>query len=237
MTTTRYTPPAAKTDDPYTIVIPTRNEAATIADIVTRSLRLTPFVLVMDTASNDGTPALAIQSGAQVINVPEQGKGLAIRAAANHVTTPLVVFIDADGSHVVEDIPKLIAPLRAGSADHVHASRLIGGSSELHGGFDEFFRLSGSALITALINWRFQVRLSESQNGFRALRLDLLKQLDLREEITTIEQEMVIKTLKVGGRLAEIPSHEHKRIHGYSSIRLSQVWWRYVYSVIKLLII
>ena len=55
-------------------------------------------------------------------------------------------------------------------ADHVAASRLRGGSSELHGGFDEFLRLAGSSFITACINWRFDCRLSDSQNGFRAIR-------------------------------------------------------------------
>ncbi len=56
-----------------------------------------------------------------------------------------------------------------------------GGSSELHGGFDEFFRLAGSSFITACINWRFNCRLSDSQNGFRAIRTTVLRQLDLRE--------------------------------------------------------
>ena len=78
-------------------------------------------------------------------------------------------------------------------ADHVSASRLIGGSSELHGGFDECFRLMGSSFITACINWKFKVRLSESQNGFRAIKTDVIKQLDLKENITTIEQEMIMK--------------------------------------------
>lgn len=50
----------------------------------------------------------------------------------------------------------------------------------------------GSALITALVNWRFGVCLSESQNGFRAIRTSVLKDLDLKENITTIEQEMII---------------------------------------------
>ena len=72
----------------------------------------------------------------------------------------------------------------------------------------------GSSLITACINHRFQVRLSESQNGFRAIRTAVLRDLGLQENITTIEQEMIIKTLKKGYRMAEVPSHEHKRKAG-----------------------
>ena len=127
------------------------------------------------------------------------------------------------------------APILDGEADHVSGSRLIGGSSELHGGFDECFRLMGSSLITALINQRFRVLLSESQNGFRAIRTEVLRELGLRENITTIEQEMIIKTLRKGYRMGEVPTHEHKRKAGYSKIRVSRVAFRYVYSMIKYL--
>ncbi|MCX5900181.1 MAG: glycosyltransferase family 2 protein, partial [Proteobacteria bacterium] len=151
------------------------------------------------------------------------------------VTTEITVFIDADGSHDPADIPKLIAPILKVEADHVSASRLIGGSSELHGGFDEFFRLMGSSLITALINWRFKVKLSESQNGFRAIKTDVMKQLGLQENITTIEQEMIMRTLKRGFRMAEVPSHEHTRKMGYSKISVKKVAFRYVYTLIKYL--
>ena len=140
-----------------------------------------------------------------------RGKGEAIRRAIPHIRTPITVFLDADGSHDPEDIPLLVEPILAGRADHVSASRLEGGSSELHGGFDEFFRLAGSSFITACINWRFNCRLSDSQNGFRAIRTSVLRQLDLREDMTTIEQEMIIKTLRRGFRMAEVPSHEHPR--------------------------
>ena len=151
------------------------------------------------------------------------------------MTGDIIVFIDADGSHDPEDIPKLIQPILNGEADHVSGSRLTGGSSELHGGFDECFRLMGSSFITACINWKFKVRLSESQNGFRAIKTSVIKQLDLKEDITTIEQEMIIKTLKKGFKIAEIPSHEHKRVAGYSKISLRKVWFRYVFSLFKYL--
>jgi len=91
----------------------------------------------------------------------------------------------------------------------------------------------GSALITALINWRFGVHLSESQNGFRAIRTTVLKALDLQENSTTIEQEMIIKTLKKGYTMAEVPAHEYRRRHGVSHIRLRKVWVRYLYSLVK----
>ena len=82
--------------------------------------------------------------------------------------------------HVPEDIPKLVEPIFKGEADHVTASRMTGGSSELHGGFDEFLRLTGSSFITACINRRYHVRLSDSQNGFRAIRSEVFLNLGLK---------------------------------------------------------
>ena len=113
--------------------------------------------------------------------------------------------------------------------------RLRGGSSELHGGFDEFLRLAGSSFITACINWRFNCQLSDSQNGFRAVRTTVLRQLDLRENTTTIEQEMTIKTLRQGWRMVEVPSHEHRRTHGTSHIRVWRDAPRYGYSLVRYL--
>jgi len=93
----------------------------------------------------------------------------------------------------------------------------------------------GSDIVTLGINYRFGVDLTDSQNGFRAIKRDVALALDLKENITTIEQEMIIKTLKKGYRMAEVPTHEYARKYGTSCIKVSRVWWRYVYSWFKYL--
>lgn len=217
------------------VIIPTLNEEVTIAQIIEGCKPYADELLVVDGYSRDRTREIAESLGIPVLLDHKKGKGEALRWAVAHVTGDIIVFIDADGSHNPDDIPKLLGPILNDEADHVTGSRLIGGSSELHGGFDEFFRLMGSSFITACINWRFKVRLSDSQNGFRAIKTDVIKQLDLKENITTIEQEMIIKTLKRGFRMAEVPTHEERRVAGYSKIDLKKVWFRYVYSFIKYL--
>jgi dolichol-phosphate mannosyltransferase len=207
-----------------TVVIPAKDEARTIGEIVRASSKYARHVIVVDGHSRDDTRQVGAAAGAHVLLDHGRGKGEAIRTAAAVVQTSVVVFIDADGSHDPDDIPRLIAPIMDGTADHVSGSRLMGGSSELHGGFEEFFRLTGSSLITACINWRFGACLSESQNGFRAIRTHVLRQLGLVEDVTTIEQEMIIKTLAKGFRMAEVPAHEYKRRFGTSHI----VLWRAV---------
>ena len=188
------------------VVIPALNEEDTIARIILECKPYADEIIVVDGHSQDRTREVSAEQGAKVILDNKKGKGEAIRHVIDFVSGDIIVFIDADGSHDPKDIPKLVAPIEKGEADHVSASRLIGGSSELHGGFDECFRLMGSSFITACINWKFKVRLSESQNGFRAIKTDVIKQLDLREDITTIEQEMIMKTLKKGFRMAEVPT-------------------------------
>jgi glycosyltransferase involved in cell wall biosynthesis len=224
-----------KSKDVITVVIPTLNEALTIGDIIERVRPYTTDILVVDGHSPDGTARIASSLGARVVFDGGKGKGEAIRSVIPHIDREITVFIDADGSHDPNDIPALVQPILGNETDHVSGSRLIGGSSELHGGFDECFRLMGSSLITACINHRFKVRLSESQNGLRAIRTAVLRDLDLVENITTIEQEMIIKTLKKGYRMGEVPTHEHKRKAGSSKISIRKVAFRYVYSMIRYL--
>jgi len=220
--------------DDVTIVIAAKNEEATISEIVAGCLPYAhEVIVVVDHRMADGTADRAAAGGARVLVDLGRGKGQAMRLAIPQVQTAVTVFIDADGSHDCRDIPALLAPILDGSADHVSASRLKGGSSELHGGFDEFFRLAGSSLITACINHRFGVRLSESQNGFRAIKTDVLRDLDLRSDSTTIEQEMIMRTLGLGYRMAEVPSHEYVRAAGVSHINVRRVAVRYAWSVIS----
>ncbi len=138
------------------IVIPAKNEERTIADIVKSVLKYSDDVLVIDGNSVDKTAEYAKSAGARVIDIPPIGKGNAICGSIEHIRNEITVFIDADGSHIAEDIPKLVEPILEGKADHVSASRLLGGSDELHGTFDETFRLMGSSFITACINWKFK---------------------------------------------------------------------------------
>jgi glycosyltransferase involved in cell wall biosynthesis len=227
--------PEAGPDAAVTAVIPARNEAATIAAVVRECLNYAGHVIVVEGGSSDATAAIAQAAGARVVRDPGLGKGAALRLAIAHVETPLCVFVDADGSHDPIDIPLLIAPIHADLADHVTGSRLLGGSDELHGGGDEFLRLAGSAFITYLINRRYGTRLSDSQNGFRAMRTADFRHLDLTARHTTIEMEMIMAALAAGLRIAEVPTHERPRAAGFSKISLARpgTWFSYGWCLIR----
>lgn len=221
--------------DKLSIIIPTKNEEANIRDIILKCGRFSDDIIVIDAHSGDKTQEIAESLGAQVFLDDKSGKGSAIRLGINKAERDVLVFIDADGSHDPEDIPKVVTPILEDRADHVSTSRMRGGSDELHGDFLKFVRMVGSDIITLGINYRFNVRLTDSQNGFRAIKRKVALDLDLKENITTIEQEMIIKTLKKGYRILEVPSHEYERKYGDSNVKVSKVWLRYVYSWLKYL--
>ena len=221
-----------------TAVIPARNEERTIAEIVEKTRPFVDEIVVVDGHSIDGTASIAAGygNGVRVVKDNKKGKGDAVRVGAFAARYDTVVFLDADGSHDPKDIPSLVAPIEKDEADLVIGSRGKGGSDELHGDVDKLLRMIGSDLILIGINVRWKQHLTDSQNGFRAIRTDVVRSLDLKENITTIEQEMTMKALKKGFRVSEAPTHEYSRKHGESTIKLSKVWVRYVYSFLKNLV-
>ena len=219
-----------------TVVVPAKDEEGLIGEIVDSVKPYGDEVLVVDGHSKDRTRDIAIEHGARVIQDNGHGKGDALRLALEKATHEIVVFIDADGSHDPRDIPHLVAPIKAGQFDLVIGSRGKGGSDELHGTFEQFIRYVGSQLITLAINYRWNVRLTDSQNGFRAIRRDVGTRLGLTSNLTTIEQEMLMKALKKGFRVSEIPSHEYERRWGTSKVVVWKLWFAYGWSFLRNLI-
>lgn len=218
------------------LVIPTRNEVANLPDILNASYGKCDEILIVDGHSDDGTREFAEQRGVRVILDHGKGKGDGLRLALREARGDIVVFMDADGSHDPEDIPRLVDPILRDETDLVIGSRMRGGSDELHGDLRKFIRMLGSDIITLSINYRFGVRLTDCQNGFRAIRRRTGLEANLTEDIFTIEQEMIMKVLKKGGRVAEIPTHEYESRNPQSSIVVWKVAHRYVWCLLKNLV-
>lgn len=201
-----------------TVVIPARNEAANIGRVIDMAREFCDRVIVIDGRSQDDTISVARLHGADVYRQRSKGKGGAIVEAGHLVTDGIIVFIDADQSHDPSDIPRLATPIAAGAADMVIGSRMLGGSDELFTGIREFTRLLGGHVLTLMIAKRFRYPLTDSQNGFRAIRADVLAALPLKQTSFTIETEMCIEALRHGYRVLEVPSHEYRRASGVSNI-------------------
>ena len=169
-----------------TVVIPTKNEEGLIAEIIDATRPHATEILVVDGHSTDRTREIASAKGARVVLDAGRGKGEALRRSFVEARHDILVFIDADGSHEPKDIPLLVEPIRRGEAELVIASRTRGGSDELHGTAEQLLRYIGSQLIMLAINYRWRVRLTDSQNGFRAIRRDVARALQLKSNLTTI---------------------------------------------------
>ena len=215
------------------LVIPTRNEVTNLPYVLKGCYGKCDEILVVDGHSNDGTREFAERHGVRVIMDNGKGKGDGLRVALREACGDVIVFMDADGSHDPEDIPKLVKPILSDAADLVIGSRCRGGSDELHGDLKKFIRKLGSDIITLSINYRFGVRLTDSQNGFRAIRRQTGLEAGLTENSFTIEQEMIMKVLKIGGRITEIPSHEYQRRNHQSNIVVWKVAHRYIWCLLK----
>ena len=217
------------------VIVPAKNEGKNLAVLFQRYRELAlPYELViMDGHSNDETREVASAYGIRVVTDAGKGKGSAIRHAIDELDADIFVFMDGDNSHDCHEIPRLLRPILDGAADHVSGSRVLGGSDEMFGDFNNFLRAVGNYVIATGISLRFKQRISDAENGFRAIRADVARRLSLRENLHTIEQEMIIKTLRKGFRLVEVPTHEFARLHGTSSISLRRYAFRFVYTWLR----
>jgi glycosyltransferase involved in cell wall biosynthesis len=217
-----------------TVAIPAYNEERTIKEIVEG---VTPhcdeILVILAKKSKDKTRELVEEMGVNYIVDNGKGKGDALRCAINHLTEGIIVFIDCDGSHDPNDIPKLTTPLQEDKADMVVGSRMLGGSDELHGNLSNFMRNTGAGLIQLVINYRFKVHLTDCEDGFRALKVSMAQNLNLNAKDFDIEQEMVLKALKKKYRIKEVPTHEYERKHGASNINLYKIGWKFIWRLMR----
>jgi glycosyltransferase involved in cell wall biosynthesis len=205
------------------LVIPAKNERHTILDVVQGAQRHVDEIIVIDGHSTDGTADLARSLGAKVFLDSGAGKGAAIRLGLAKAREPITVFMDADGSHSPADIPRLLHALEGEQLDLVIGSRIRGGSDEWSGSFGRFVRMFGSHVILLAINYRWGIRLTDCQNGFRAIRTEAGRKIGLNENGFAIEQEMVMKCLIHGLRVGETGCHEYERKTGESKLNLFKV--------------
>jgi glycosyltransferase involved in cell wall biosynthesis len=198
-----------------TVVIPTYNEAGSIAHVLDEiPASLVTEVLVVDAGSTDGTAEIAAAHGARVIVERRRGYGRACLAGLASARDPdTVVFLDGDYSDRPGELGRLIEPIQEGRADVVLGSRLAGG---LAPGAMPWHAVFGNRLAASLIRWLYGIRLTDL-GPFRAARYEVLRALDLRELTYGWSVELVTRGTMRGYRVTEVPVSYHRRI-GVSKI-------------------
>jgi len=202
------------------VVIPTYNEVESIG-ILLDALNLLPLdILVIDDGSPDGTAELCRAHGVEVISRSGKlGLGSAYRsgfAVALDRGYANVIEMDADGSHQVSDLIRMMEWI--GTSELLIGSRWVAdGAIENWSKFREYLSKGANAYANAVLS----LGIKDTTSGLRIYNADLLKRMDIstiRSEGYCFQIEMTRRAIARGASIGEIPITFIERAHGVSKM-------------------
>jgi glycosyltransferase involved in cell wall biosynthesis len=214
------------------------NIGAVLAAMPAEACGLAVTTLVVVDGGADRTEDVSRQAGAVTLVLSENlGHGYALRvgyALCIELGAQYVVTLDADGQNDPSEIPVMLQPLLDDEADFVVASRRLGRDTTT-----DRFRKAGVRVFSAIISTVGGTKLTDSSNGYRALRVTMLE--DVAHRLTQSQYqtaELLIVCLKRGWRVTERPTIWLPRTSGTTKkgknylfgLRYTRVvlhtWWR-----------
>jgi len=135
-----------------------------------------------------------------------QGKGAALRRAVSELRMPFALVQDADLEYDPRDYPVLLEPLQEGRADAVYGTRGFAGQTAF-----SFWFVMGNKAVTLATNLLFDCYISDMETGYKVLRSDLWRRLNLSGKGFDIEPDITARILRLGYRIHEIPVHYYAR--------------------------
>ena len=209
------------------VVIPCRNEGASVGPLLREVRKLLPNILVVDDGSSDDTANQARSSGGQVISHPtSQGKGAALRTGwerARALGFMWVVCMDGDGQHAPADIGEFLA-----CAEHTGATLVVGNRMN-EANKMPFVRRLVNRWMSRNLSAMARCELPDTQCGFRLLSLDALHRIQLSATQFEIESEQLLAFAAAGERIEFVPIQviyrtERSKIH---PVRDTLRWFRW----------
>ncbi len=185
-------------------------------------------ILVVDGHSKDDTVKIAKDAGYNVILQEGKGRGAAFQTGFKKVNGDVVVMLSTDGNERPGDIRKLVERINEGN-DLVIATRFGKGKSE----DVTFIRIIGNWCFTKMCSILGRVKITDSMNGFRALRKDALDKMNIQSQRFDIEGEITMKAGKLKMRVSEIPTIEDSRDHGDSRLHTFRDGYRIMKTIWK----
>jgi len=201
------------TSPDISVILPALNEETTIGicigkiQQIFRSMGIRGEIIVSD-SSTDATPEIAQSMGAIIVHPEHRGYGYAYLEAFRYARGRYIVIGDADNTYDFLELPLLIRKLDEG-ADLVIGSRFKG--EILDGAMIPLHRYIGNPLLTWVLNKVFGTDFSDTHSGFRAIRADSLKRLNLQSWGMEFASEMLIKASREGLTITEVPITYHPR--------------------------
>ena len=187
-----------------TIGIPAYNEEENIAEIITKLQSITESIIVCNDGSSDSTSDIAKKMGVMVIDHSKNlGYGAAIRSIflkAKELEADILVTFDADGQHRIEDVSKVIEPIKKENFDLVIGSRFLGDVKNI-----PRYRKAGIETITKVTNLATNTKITDSQSGFRAYNKKILNEIIPSEHGMGVSTEILIKANKKNFKIKEVP--------------------------------
>ena len=197
------------------LVIPVYNEEADLPRCVRRLhshlTRAFPYafrITVADNASTDRTLEVAHELAhdlpcVHVVHLPKKGRGRALHAVWSASDAPVLAYMDVDLSTDLDGLLPLVAPLVSGHSDVAIGSRLARGARVVRGPKREFISRCYNLILRTVL----QVRFSDAQCGFKAVRRDAAQQLLPLVEDTGwfFDTELLVLAERAGMRIHEVP--------------------------------
>lgn len=216
MTLVIEAPIKVRTRTGVSVIIPVLNEEESIG-VVIDSLRHEGVdeIIIADGGSCDGTVAIAEAHGARVIHAGRgYGRACLLGAEAASPDCRILVFMDGDGADVTSELPRLVAPITAGTHDFVIASRANGKREPRSMAWHQ---LAAGRIVGMIVGWTSGQHYTD-MCAFRAIRSETLTSLDMREMSYGWNLEMQMKAGYHRLRVQEIPVAYRCRIGGASKV-------------------
>ena len=199
-----------------TLVILTRNEIVGIKTLYNKI----PFdkfdeVFAVDPGSTDGTLEFFKEKGVKVVLQEKKGRGEAFRLAMKEARNDILVFFSPDGNEDPKDSVKLVECIENGAGMAI-ASRFMKGSRADDQESLIAVRGFGNKFFTTLANMAFGGHLTDSINGYRAIKKETFAKLNPDAQGFCIEYQLSMRAMKLKQKIAEIPTYEGDRIDGES---------------------
>ena len=185
------------------VLIPSYNEAGTIAKII-REVRAQGLdAYVVDDGSSDGTGTIAEAEGAVVLRHEKNiGKGAALIDGFKHILgtdCDAVIIMDADNQHEASGIPDFINAMKTADADIVIGNRM------LDSGAMPYVRRQTNRFMSYLISRMCGQAIPDTQCGYKLLKRRVLEDVRLEHSNFEIESELLIKAARRGFKISSVP--------------------------------